>query len=236
MNALTRRESKSNTPERQLTPWSTTTSIGPLLAESKGTYALTFFVSTFVLYPRDTPADRDFLGLLPLFFEDLTLGSPLSLALTATSYLLFGKRECKSQGFESLASVHYGKALQATSLALQDPVKSMTDEILMAVCLLGLYEVHRPITSIIEPFSQFMSHLTYFSGCDRRLCLLHLSAYPLRWCRCIGTATWRRTGDPACEKIICRHQKQCCQSVFHHVRFPTLTCKRFSAPCSSPYR
>lgn len=183
-------KSKSSSLERQLTPLSPKTNIRPLLAESEETHALSFFVSTFVVYPRIMPADRDFLGLLPFFFETLTIGSPLSLALAATSYLLFGKREYKLQGFESRAFVHYGKALRATSLALQDPVKSMADEILMAVCLLGLYEVPRSIISFIEYFSLFMRYLTYFSGCHRRLRLLHISAYPLRWRRCIGTAVW----------------------------------------------
>ena len=37
--------------------------------------------------------------------------------------------------------VAYGKALLATRLALQDPIERSTDETLMAVCLLGFYEV-----------------------------------------------------------------------------------------------
>lgn len=55
--------------------------------------------------------------------------------------MLFGKWERNLKDVELLALPHYGKALEATRMAVQDPVKSMADETLMAVCLLGFYEV-----------------------------------------------------------------------------------------------
>ena len=85
----TREAQVSEAQPRQWSPSSTATS--PSLAEAEETHALSFFVSTFVLYPRDTSADRGFLELLPLLFGNLKQYSPLSLSLAAASYVLFGK-------------------------------------------------------------------------------------------------------------------------------------------------
>ena len=111
------------------------------LYEPEETNALYFFVSTFVLYGRDTQADRGFIELLPFLFNDLRPESPLSLCLTAASNILFGKWERKIHEAERHAFPSYAKALKVTRAALQDPVQSMSDETLMAVCLLGFYEV-----------------------------------------------------------------------------------------------
>ena len=40
-----------------------------------------------------------------------------------------------------MTQVAYGKALTATRAALVDPISSLSDETLMAVCLLGMYDV-----------------------------------------------------------------------------------------------
>ena len=102
---------------------------------------MAFFVSTFVLYPRDTQADRGFVELLPLLYGNLRVGSPLSLALKASSRAIYSKWERGRKDAETLAFPDYGHAIEATRVALQDPTESMSDEILMAVCLLGFYEV-----------------------------------------------------------------------------------------------
>jgi hypothetical protein len=125
----------------------TPASVPHTLAESEESHALTFFVYTFALYSRDTQSDHGFIELLPYLFSNLTVGSPLSLTLTAVSYIIFGKWERKLKDVEFLALPHHGKALEATRVALQDPVQSMSDDTLMAVCLLGFYEVRRD-----EPF------------------------------------------------------------------------------------
>ena len=117
------------------------------LYESEETNAQCFFVSTFVLYGRDTQADRGFLELLPFLFNNLRAESPLSLCLNAAAKILFGKWERRNPGAERSSIPSYTKAVEATRLALQDPVDSVSDETLMAVCLLGFYEV-RPSMSI----------------------------------------------------------------------------------------
>lgn len=111
------------------------------LYEPEETNALCFFVSTFVVYVRDAQADRGFIELLPFLFNSLRPKSPLSLCLTAASSISFGKWERKNPEAERDAFSSYAKALTSTRAALQDPVESMSDEILMAICLLGFYEV-----------------------------------------------------------------------------------------------
>ena len=113
----------------------------PSLAESEESHALSFFVSTFVLFSRDTQADRGFLEHLPHLFGNLRVGSPLSLALLASSRTLYSKWERQRKDVESLTYPYYGMAIEATRMALQDPVERMSDETLMTVCLLGFYEV-----------------------------------------------------------------------------------------------
>ena len=142
---IQRNKSRSQTPENLLEPQPSTALVVPYpLCEPEETNALCFFVSTFVLYGRDAQADRGFIELLPFLFHSLRVESPLSLCLAAASNVLFGKWERKSPGAERYAFSSYAKALKATRVALQDPVESATDETLMAVCLLGFYEV-RPV-------------------------------------------------------------------------------------------
>ena len=72
---------------------------------------------------------------------NLRVGSPLSLALTASSRILYSKWERRRKDVETLSFPDYGYALEATRMALQDPIESASDETLMAVCMLGFYEV-----------------------------------------------------------------------------------------------
>ena len=135
-------KSRSQTPEKLSEPQHANLLVVPhSLYEPEETNALCFFVSTFALYGRDTQADRGFLEFLPLLFNSLRPESPLLLCLTAASNAIFGKWERKNPGAERSAFPSYAKALKATRVALQDPVESMSDETLMAVCLLGFYEV-----------------------------------------------------------------------------------------------
>lgn len=142
-------KSRSQMPEdlskpQPSTALSTALVVPHTLYEPEETNALCFFVSTYVLYQRDTQADRGFIELLPFLFNSLRPESPLSLCLAAASNLLFGLWERKNPAAERYAFPSYTKAVKATRAALQDPVESMADETLMAVCLLGFYEV-RPI-------------------------------------------------------------------------------------------
>ena len=144
-------KSTSATSKLPLTSRSPPSVIVPPLAESEESHAVSFFVSTFVHYPRDTQADRGFLELLPLLCGDLRVGSPLSLALTACSRILYSKWERRRRDSVTLSFPDYGYALKATLKALQDPIESLSDQTLMAICLLGFYEVcSQPDTVTID--------------------------------------------------------------------------------------
>lgn len=117
-------------------------SLSSSLPEPVENRELCFFLSSFVLYPRDPQTDRGFVELLPLLIGNVRPNSPLSLSLAAVSRCHFHAWELGMRDVETpQVRVAYGKALLATRLALQDPVECSTDETLMAVCLLGFYEV-----------------------------------------------------------------------------------------------
>ena len=110
--------------------------------EDEESNAVCFFVTSWVLFPRDPQTDRGISELLPFFFGNLRPGTPLSLSLTATSRFLFQTWERPAEKLETAQmQVAYGKAVSATRLALQDLSECCSDETLMAVLLLGLYEV-----------------------------------------------------------------------------------------------
>ena len=110
--------------------------------EDEESNAVCFFVTSWVLFPRDPQTDRGISELLPLFFGNLRPGTPLSLSLNATSRFLFETWERPAEKLETAQmQVAYGKAISATRLALQDPSECCSDETVMAVLLLGLYEV-----------------------------------------------------------------------------------------------
>lgn len=121
------------------------------LAEQEDSHALCFFISSYVIYPRDPRTDRGFMELLPLFFADLKPNGPLSTTLYAVANSFFAAWERRARDFETPAmQVAYGKALKATRTALSDPFERLSDETLMAVCLLGLYEVRKRTTALLQ--------------------------------------------------------------------------------------
>lgn len=121
---------------------SPSSSIPVPLDESEDSHALCFFVSSYVLHPHDPRTDRGITELLPLFFADLKPSTPLSLTLSAVSRSVFAGWERRVRNFEiPMTQLAYGKALTATRAALSDPIQRLKDETLMAVCLLGMYEV-----------------------------------------------------------------------------------------------
>lgn len=134
--AVERRQKKSS---REHSPSSDVT---VSLGESEDSHALCFLVSSYVTVSRDPRTDRGFLELLPHFFATLKSNTPLSLALNAVANCFFAAWERRARYLESLnLRVAYGKALKATRAAISDPADCLSDETLMAVCLLGLYEV-----------------------------------------------------------------------------------------------
>ncbi|KAL8720333.1 MAG: hypothetical protein Q9225_002795 [Loekoesia sp. 1 TL-2023] len=111
------------------------------LPESQDFYAHTFFVSAYIMAPRDPRAEHGFLGLLPLLFDKLSSNIVLSQSLAAVAHSFFGAWEPAIRNAEQVTvQKNYIKALGALRQALRDPQECVSDEILMAVCLLGFFE------------------------------------------------------------------------------------------------
>ena len=129
------------------------------LAPSEDDYQLCLFIHTWVLYPHDVQADRGFVELLPFLYASVKLDSPLALCVAAISSALSMKFVLKMRNVETpKVQQKYAKALSATRRALQDPVESLADETLMAVCLLGFYE------GAVESFRGRISSPRHFDG------------------------------------------------------------------------
>lgn len=136
VKAIVERRQKVENKARSVSPLIPYT---PLVDEENN--AVCFFVTSWVLFPRDPQTDRGIPELLPLFFSKLKSGTPLSLSLAATSHFLHGAWERNVRKETSQMQSAYGKAIAATRVALQDPKECHSDETLMAVLLLGFYEV-----------------------------------------------------------------------------------------------
>ncbi|KAL8728235.1 MAG: hypothetical protein Q9166_005538 [cf. Caloplaca sp. 2 TL-2023] len=137
--------SSSNLSSRSDTPTSSSDDneliIYSSLAESRDSYAHAFFVSGYVLGPRDTRTDRGFLELLPLLFDRLPFDSVLSSSLATLSHCYFGAWHRPIRDAENFSvRQSYSKALTGLQRALQDNQYCVSDEILMAVCLLNFFE------------------------------------------------------------------------------------------------
>ncbi|KAL8816988.1 MAG: hypothetical protein Q9223_004096 [Gallowayella weberi] len=111
------------------------------LAESRDSYAHAFFLSAYVLGPRDPRTDHGFLELLPLLFGRLPFDPVLSSSLAVLSHCYFGAWHRPIRNAETLTvRQSYSKALSGLRGALKDPRHCMSDEVLMSVCLLNFYE------------------------------------------------------------------------------------------------
>ncbi|KAI4168284.1 MAG: hypothetical protein LQ343_006521 [Gyalolechia ehrenbergii] len=128
------------------------------LPESQDVYAHQFFVSAYVTATRDPRTEHGFLELLPLLFDKLPTNSVLSLSLAAVSHCFFGAWEPAIRNAEQLTvQKNYTKALGALRKALQDPQECVSDEVLMAVCLLSFFEERDTDASSQETVSTLMS-------------------------------------------------------------------------------
>ncbi|KAL8915886.1 MAG: hypothetical protein Q9172_006588 [Xanthocarpia lactea] len=111
------------------------------MAESRGSYAHAFFVSAYVLGPRDTRSDHGFLELLPRLFDRLPYDPVLSRSLAVLAHCYYGAWHPSIRNAENLeVQQTYSKALGGLRHALKDPRSCMTDELLMAICLLNFFE------------------------------------------------------------------------------------------------
>ena len=102
--------------------------------------AICAFFLDFVLLPRHPDSIEGHLEhLLPLY-ANTGADSPLSLATSAVALMVSGGSPTRRND-QQLGRTIFGKALRKTSAAIRNPAESKKDETLMAVLLLGLFEV-----------------------------------------------------------------------------------------------
>lgn len=102
--------------------------------------AICAFFLDFVLLPRHPDSIEGHLEhLLPLY-TTTSADSPLSLATSSVALMISGGSPTRRND-QQLGRTIFGKALRKTSAAIRNPEESRKDETLMAVLLLGLFEV-----------------------------------------------------------------------------------------------
>lgn len=102
--------------------------------------AICAFFLDFVLLPRHKDSVQGHLEhLLPLY-ANTTPDSPLSLATSAVALVLSGSAPNRRIDKER-ARQNFSEAIRKTRDAIRSPAESKKDETLMAVLILGLYEV-----------------------------------------------------------------------------------------------
>ncbi len=109
--------------------------------------AICAFFLDFVLLPRHPDSNQGHLEhLLPLY-ANTAAESPLSLATSSVALMISGSSPVRRND-QQLGRTIFGKALRKTSAAIRNPAESRKDETLMAVLLLGLFEV-RYVTLLV---------------------------------------------------------------------------------------
>lgn len=164
--ARAERHQKARNKSRNQSPESSSGSTSPQpltiyapLAECQETYAHTFFISAYVLAPRDTRTDHGFLELLPFLFDRPPSSSVLNISLSVVAHCYFQAWQPDVRNVDHIIVQRlYSKALKALQRALQDPRQCTSDETLMAVCLLSFYEVRDPFH-----YSLHQSSILHFS-------------------------------------------------------------------------
>ena len=112
--------------------------------------AICAFFLDFVLLPRNKDSVQGHLEhLLPLY-ANTAPDSPLSLATSAVALVLSGSSP-RRRTDQDRARQNFGKAIQKTRDAIRSPTESKKDETLMAVLVLGLYEVSEISTLLVSP-------------------------------------------------------------------------------------
>ena len=105
--------------------------------------AICAFFLDFVLLPRHPDSVQGHLEhLLPLY-NKTTPESPLSLATSSVALAFSGNSPTRPNDHQLARSI-FGRALRKTGAAIRNPMESKKDETLMAVLLLGLFEVSCP--------------------------------------------------------------------------------------------
>lgn len=110
------------------------------LAETPVEFAICTFFNQFVLVPVHPDGQRGFLECLLPLYTATRHDSLLSVATSAVALTISGGSPMRRADYQ-LGRLVFGKALRMAAAAIQDPVASTEDETLMAVLLLGFYEV-----------------------------------------------------------------------------------------------
>ena len=117
--------------------------ISPSLMECPEDNSLCYFMTNYVMVRRHPETSKGFVEHLVPFYSKAASRSPLAFAITATA--LFSTRYPYSDPLrvtiKAKALASYVEALRLIKVAIQDPQEAKSDSLLMAVLLLGLYEV-----------------------------------------------------------------------------------------------
>ena len=109
------------------------------LGETTERQALSFFFSEFVALPRHQDTARGFIEYLLPIYSDARRNSPL-LDATAAAALAALSHKRRSQQLMVHSHMHYGKAVTALQEAIGDPNIAKSNETLMSIMILGLFE------------------------------------------------------------------------------------------------
>lgn len=114
--------------------------VPPGLSQDPEQQSVCFFMTKFVQEDRQEEIWGGSLEVLPSIYNKSDANSALSLATTATAMSSVSwNPECAH--FKSVSLSKYVKSLKALNDIIQDPEESKTDNVLMAVLMLGFYEV-----------------------------------------------------------------------------------------------
>ena len=103
-------------------------------------HAVNAFFADFLQFNRHPDCPRGPIELLYPLYKGARHDSLLFFATSSVALATVGSAHRKHDYYK-LGYAMFGRALQKTKLAVEDPVLSVEDETLMAVLLLGLFEV-----------------------------------------------------------------------------------------------
>ncbi|KAK2765133.1 hypothetical protein FQN54_008832 [Arachnomyces sp. PD_36] len=140
----------SNSPNGNWDP-SATISLRDMPAPSIEELAMGFFLNRIAGPLRDPRSQWGFMGYIPSAYSRAPCGSPLSVATATFALVLFSVYFCRTAALDAAQRL-FPKVVTLTQDAIQDPVESKSNETLMTVILMALYEdvkgtfdLHRPL-------------------------------------------------------------------------------------------
>ena len=119
------------------------TSIEPSLSYCIEDQASSFFINGYV--HGNFGSHRTYFDYLPALYKKSPMDSALSNIITALGMAFLSN--VRAPKLVSVARAKYALALRSINATLTDPVEVKTDQTLMTVMLLGLYEVCRLLIS-----------------------------------------------------------------------------------------